>query len=491
MKAASWNDRRLPYRVALLAGLLPCTVQAQDLEPAVRVYGGEPAKTCEWPTTVGLKMCTGTLIHPRVMIYAAHCGKRVPAIEFGEKYGANPKKVATEFCATSPGYRSESDLQKGVDFAFCVLKEPVKDIPIAPIGYGCEMDEIIKNKPKVWVVGFGKNDLGAGKRGTKVKVETSFGGEMTEGKEFLVGGPEGSGCNGDSGGPVYAKLSDGSWRTIGITSCGDPSCKSGAVYTNPEIMVPWMHKTIKEKGIEDIDVTPCFDDDGKWAPTKDCGGFATDPGSAFGAWDNFCSEGAPKSGASSMCGDPHPEAGGGKKDEKAPQVEIGSPEEDSVFEVDKTIKVEVKASDDQDEEPDVTLFVDGKAKTTLEKGPYRWELEDLAAGEHKIYAKAEDKAGNESKSESISFKIENDSQKNSGSSSENKSESPKQSPSAAPSKEDSDDQSAQSGDSPKADTDEPSQEKGGCNQSDERSPLFALGAMLLGLGLRRSRSQKR
>lgn len=478
----------------MLAGLLPSAVQAQASEHALRVYGGEPAKTCEWPTTVGLKFCTGTLIHPRVMIYAAHCGKGVKAVEFGEKYGANPKKVATEFCATSPGYRSESDLQKGVDFAFCVLKEPVTDIPIAPIGYGCEMDEIIKNKPKVWVVGFGKNDLGASKRGTKVKVETSFGGEMTQGKEFMVGGPEGSGCNGDSGGPVYAKLSDGTWRTIGITSCGDPSCKSGAVYTNPEIMVPWMHKTIKEKGISDIDVTPCFDDNGEWAPTKDCGGFATDPGSAFGAWDNFCSEGAPKSGASSMCGEAHPEAGegAGKKDESAPEVEIHSPKDESILEVDTTIKVVVKASDDQDEDPDVTLYVDGEAQKTLEEGPYQWKLEDLEVGSHKIYAKAQDQAGNESKSETLSFKIEDDSEASSDSNSEaSQEDTPQQSSTEEPSSEDSENKSEESGKTAKGDASAMPEDKGGCKQGDGRSPLLALGAVLVGIGLRRRRATKK
>lgn len=175
--------------------------------------------------------------------------------------------------------------------AFCVLEEPVKEIPIAPILYGCEM-EALKEKAVIWLAGFGKNDNSSC---VKHRVETHFVEYRNAEKKDLVVGSNGeTACNGDSGGPAYSQLEDGTWRTFGITSHGiDASCTKVAYYTNAEIMVPWMQEEIKKAGDDHIDVTPCFDDDGNWNPSEQCGGFAKDYEPSYGSWDKFCSEGAP------------------------------------------------------------------------------------------------------------------------------------------------------------------------------------------------------
>ena len=38
-----------------------------------KVVGGKPTDPCDWPSTVDVNGCTGTLIHPRVVTTAGHC----------------------------------------------------------------------------------------------------------------------------------------------------------------------------------------------------------------------------------------------------------------------------------------------------------------------------------------------------------------------------------------------------------------------------------
>ena len=67
-------------------------IDADPAEPSV--YQGNPVGTCGWPTAVAVTsgggLCTGTLVHPRVVVYAAHCGaelvSRPEGLGFSESY---------------------------------------------------------------------------------------------------------------------------------------------------------------------------------------------------------------------------------------------------------------------------------------------------------------------------------------------------------------------------------------------------------------------
>src|SRR5258708_26896368 len=56
------------------------------------IFGGQSATTCQWPTTVLLNGCTGTLVHPLLVTTARHCGTGHRTATFGEtRTSARPR----------------------------------------------------------------------------------------------------------------------------------------------------------------------------------------------------------------------------------------------------------------------------------------------------------------------------------------------------------------------------------------------------------------
>lgn len=417
---------------------LALATPVQSQAPTTRIYGGEAAKTCEWPSTIGFGGCTGTLVHPQVVLYAAHCGKQ-RKVMFGETYRGAAKTVQIKFCKTNPEYRG---IAKGTDFAFCVLSEPVQGVTIAPIVYGCELEQV-KPGAKVWNVGFGETD--AKVSGVKHEVEVPVNKLILNDREVMTGGNGKATCYGDSGGPTFIQLSDGTWRVMGITSYGSSSqCGHPSGLTMANIAVPWIHKELKAAGMDDIDLTPCYDDDGTWAPGEGCTKFPLELGTGFGSWDNMCSEGAKLSGPSSICA---PDG------EKAPTVSMEGPSSEDVLEVGQTIEIRAEAKDESGKAPKVALMVNGKKDSELSKAPYEWSIEVKEAGALTLQVVATNAAGNKAESDTLELKVvepedpkSNDSEDPSSSdASEDDEDGSKDEASPTPSEEDSD--SSESSDS--------------------------------------------
>ena len=270
---------------------------ASEPLPTSEIYGGTDVASCGWPTTVSLGgSCSGTLVHERVVIYAAHCGSNYNSVRLGESiYGGAGRNVPTQQCKIYPG----GGPGDGDDFAFCVLAEPVDDVPIVPILMGCEVEDYLTAGEEVTVVGFGNANTGP--YGVKREVTTTLNGITASGEAHVGGGGKDS-CQGDSGGPVFIDTADG-WRVFGITSYGG-ACGGGGSYSMMHNGIAWFES---QSG---YDLTPCHDADGTWNPGPDCGNFPVSPMNGSGSWGNGCSGGA-STGYSAACGAPHADDGGG------------------------------------------------------------------------------------------------------------------------------------------------------------------------------------
>ncbi len=317
------DHRRACIGISIAVFVAPARALASDDVAAPPdpqgIYGGEPAAACAWPSAVFLGGCTGTLVHPQVVIYAAHCGTSVDWAWFGEDSNTQEGSyVGVEFCSVIPG----GTPGYGNDFAVCKLAEPVTDVPIVPPLMGCETD-VLQPGLQTWLVGFGNTDTGG--FGTKYEVAVEL--QYIENDEAFLGGNGLAPCYGDSGGPAYVQLPasldpEQSWRVFGITSWGG-ECGGGGFYSMMHNGMEWFES---ETG---IDVTPCHDANGTWNPGPDCHSFPLDPGVGMGAWPS-CSAGG-LSGAAATCGDGAPDPGGeesgsdGSGVEEGPDHDTGEP----------------------------------------------------------------------------------------------------------------------------------------------------------------------
>lgn len=86
---------------------LACSTEAleTDAPVALPIVGGSVASTCQWPTTVLLPNagCSGTLIHPLIVVTASHCGTTEKIAILGENRTTPARTLPIEYCRTFQG----------------------------------------------------------------------------------------------------------------------------------------------------------------------------------------------------------------------------------------------------------------------------------------------------------------------------------------------------------------------------------------------------
>jgi MYXO-CTERM domain-containing protein len=260
--------------------------------PTLAVVGGETTDVCGVPMTVKIPGCTATLISPTILLTARHCNPKANMqVQFGEK---------APFAFTVRATKCVSATNS--DAAYCVLPDDprLKQVPTVPVLHGCEYTKFLKPGAKVLGVGFG-DTRGTGPQRTKLEVEVPV---VRVSDRFIdVGDRMHDLCFGDSGGGAFIHLVDGDkdwgWRMIG-TVTGTARVPGGAPCGGTNYTTVLRHVKLVED-TEKIDITPCTNAAGEWAPGPECAGFLTNIQTGGGDWPG-CTAGARTALAIDSCG---------------------------------------------------------------------------------------------------------------------------------------------------------------------------------------------
>lgn len=254
-----------------VAAWIPCVSCASqdgrsEESATAPIYGGSSSQTQPPAVAVG-DSCSGVLVHARVVVYASHCGTAINDVAVGDTH------LAPEYCEAFPSTGVVAQ-----DLAYCMLTSPGPvNAAVAP-ATGCE-DGSVQAGTSLTIKGRGLpsfEELGA-----TVTVQE-------RGDALLARGPGVGVCGGDSGGPALVDLHMGDWgvrRLAGIISHGSAGCDEGDIWITPLApLVPWLEARTG------LDLTPCGDADGTWAPGPDCRArIAGDSGNGTNLWA-FCGQ---------------------------------------------------------------------------------------------------------------------------------------------------------------------------------------------------------
>lgn len=256
-------------RVALIAALLTaCGVDAHvareqasivkgtvdTADPAVVAIAVRRTGCTDRPPT---PTCSGTLIHPRVVLTAAHCLEPEAAgVSYEVLFGASNTAAGVTLRVVTgelrhPKYDSKTH---AYDVAVLRLADPA---PVPPVSLAITppaTGDLLR------VVGFGTTEdpkIAPGTKRSGTMIVT-----VVEEAGFRADPSPANTCQGDSGGPVFSGTPE---LLIGVTASGDPGCRQYAFNVRVDAIRPLIEDFIKE-----TETTPTGPPSGAMSPEQVC-----------------------------------------------------------------------------------------------------------------------------------------------------------------------------------------------------------------------------